>query len=37
MKNNKNTFGISKRSHPARPLQTIARNKNMGIKLETKN
>jgi hypothetical protein len=37
MKSDKNTFGISKRSHPIRPLQTIARNQNMGNKMVKEN
>jgi hypothetical protein len=30
MQNDKNTFGIFKRSHPTRPLQAIVINQNMG-------
>jgi hypothetical protein len=38
MQNDKNTFGIFKRSHPARPWpQAIARNQNMGNKMEKTN
>jgi hypothetical protein len=37
MQNDKNTFGISKRSHLATPLQVIAINQNMGIILEKTN
>jgi hypothetical protein len=31
MHNDKNNFGTSKRSHPTRPLQVVARNKKWGI------
>jgi len=37
MQNDKNTFGISKRSHPAIPFQAIAKNQNMGIRMEKMN
>ncbi len=37
MWNVKNTFGISKRSHPIKPIQEVARNQNMGIRMEKKN
>ncbi len=30
MQNDKNTFGISKKSHRTRPFQVIAKNQNMG-------
>ncbi len=32
-----NTFGISKKSHLARPLQEVARNQNMMNKMEKEN
>jgi hypothetical protein len=37
MRNDKITFGISKRSHLARPPQVIARNKKMGMRMEKTN
>ncbi len=37
MWNDKNTFGISKKSHPTIPPQAVARNQNMGIKMEKTN
>jgi hypothetical protein len=36
MQNDKNTFGISKRSHPTIPFQTIVINQNMGNVMEKK-
>jgi hypothetical protein len=36
MRNDKNVFRISKRSHPIKPPQVVARNQNMGIKMEKK-
>ncbi len=37
MLNDKNKFGISKRSHLIKPLQGIVRNHNMGNKMEKAN
>jgi hypothetical protein len=37
MRNDKNAFGISKRSHPTRPPQIVAKNQNMGIRMEKTN
>jgi hypothetical protein len=34
MQHDKNAFGISKWSHPARPLKVVARNQNMEIRME---
>ncbi len=34
MQNDKNAFGISKRSHLARPFQAVTRNQNMEIRME---
>jgi hypothetical protein len=34
MQNDKNAFGISKRSHPIKLLQVITINQNMGFKVE---
>jgi hypothetical protein len=37
MQNDKITFGISKRLHPTKPLQTIAKNQNTWNKIEKAN
>jgi len=37
MKNDKNTFGICKRSHPVKPLQVVIKNQSMEIIKEKNN
>jgi hypothetical protein len=37
MQNDKNTFGISKKSHPTKPAQVVVKNQNVGIKMEKTN